>query len=202
LGDKLGPAGQIALARWQQADWPAIVRRADVDMAGDEVSIGIALPPDAESGHKSRIALCVPVAEVRCVRKPLGVDAVLVRAPTRWRTALQLLADDVVRNNVAFGVYGSLALQTLTAEAYVTGTSDIDLLFSPTTRAQLELGIALLQRHAQALPLDGEILFPSGQAVAWKEWVLASGNGSRVLVKDVGSVHLSTMTALLASFSE
>ncbi len=202
LVGKLDATAQAALARWQQADWPAIVRRADVDMAVDEVCLGVALPPDPDSGHKLRIALRAPVANVRRTRVPLAIDAVLASAPERWRAALQLLADDVGRHDLTFGIYGSLALQTLTGQVYVTATSDIDLLFSPKTTAQLGQGIALLQQHASALPLDGEILFPSGQAVAWKEWVQASGNASRVLVKDAGSVHLSTMAALLATFSE
>ncbi|MDY7574866.1 malonate decarboxylase holo-[acyl-carrier-protein] synthase [Actimicrobium sp. CCI2.3] len=200
--DGLDATALAALARWQQSDWPAIVRRADIDMPVDEVCLGIALPPDPDSGDKLRIALRVPVADIRCCRAPLAIDAVLATAPERWRAALRLLADEVGRDALTFGFYGSLALQALTGQAYVTATSDIDLLFSPTTPAQLEQGIALLQRHAQALPLDGEILFPSGQAVAWKEWVQASGNGSRVLVKEIDGVHLLTMAALLASFSE
>ncbi|MFT5588716.1 MAG: phosphoribosyl-dephospho-CoA transferase [Bradyrhizobium sp.] len=202
VGNKPGPAGQAALARWQQADWPAIVRRADVDMPDGEVCLGIALPPDPVSGDKLRIALRVPVSAVGAVCAPLTVDAVLPSVPPCWRVALPVLAADIARSDLTFGVYGSLAMQTLTATTYVTAKSDIDLLFSPITSAQLERGIALLRRHAQALPLDGEIRFPSGQAVAWKEWVQASGNGSRVLVKDARSVHLSTTAALLATFSE
>jgi phosphoribosyl-dephospho-CoA transferase len=199
-GNNLAPSSHAALAHWQQSDWPAIVRRADVDCAQHQVCLGLALPPDPQSGHKVRIALRAPVAEVRQIRPPLAIDAVLAAAPARWRAALCVLAADASRQKLAFGVYGSVALQALTGASYVSATSDIDLLFSPRTQAQLEAGIALLQQHAQSLPLDGEILFPSGQAVAWKEWVQASGNSPRVLVKDDRGVQLSTLAALLASF--
>ena len=206
--DSVAPSSHAALERWQQADWPAIVRRGDVDVAADtdadtaehQVCLGIALPPDPLSGHKVRIALRAPAAEVRQMRGPLAIDAVIASAPAHWRDALHLLALEVARHDLAFGVYGSVALQALTGESYVSASSDIDLLFSPKTQPQLEVGVALLQRYAKTLPLDGEILFPSGQAVAWKEWVQASGNRSRVLVKGNRGVQLTTMAALLASF--
>lgn len=199
-GDQLAPSSHAALARWQQANWPAIVRRADADAAEHEVCLGLALAPDPQSGHKVRIALRAPRAEVRRIRPPLAIDAVLAGAPAHWQDALRVLAADVTRQNLAFGVYGSLALQALTGASYVGAASDIDLLFSPNNPAQLEAGVALLQRHAQDLPLDGEIRFPSGQAVAWKEWLQASENRPRVLVKDDRGVQLSTLAALLASF--
>lgn len=198
--DRAAPSSHAALARWQQANWPAIVRRADAGTAAHQVCLGIALPPDPHSGHKLRIALRAPLAEVRQIRGPLAIDALLATAPMHWRDALQLLAAQVADNGLAFGVYGSLALQALTGASYVSATSDIDLLFSPATRSQLEAGVALLQQHAKSLPLDGEIQFPSGQAVAWKEWIRAGASQSRVLVKETGGVHLSTMAALLASF--
>lgn len=204
--DSVAPSSHAALDRWQQADWPAIVRRADADTDADtaehQICLGIALPPDPLSGHKVRIALRAPVAEVRQIRSPLAIDAVLASAPAHWRDALHLLALEIARHDLAFGVYGSVALQALTGASYVSASSDIDLLFSPKTRTQLEAGVALLQRYAQNLPLDGEILFPSGQAVAWKEWVQANGSSHRprVLVKGNCGVQLSTKAALLASF--
>ena len=60
-----------------------------------------------------------------------------------------------------------------------------------------DAGLALLERHAATLPLDGEIVFPSGAAVAWKEWLSASRNEARVLVKDAGAVRLAPMAELL-----
>ncbi|NMM26760.1 MAG: malonate decarboxylase holo-[acyl-carrier-protein] synthase [Glaciimonas sp.] len=202
--DSVAPSSHAALERWQQADWPAIVRRVDADVDADtaehQVCLGIALPPDPLTGHKARIALRAPQAEVRQIRGPLAIDAVIAAAPAHWRDALQVLATQVARHDLAFGVYGSVALQALTGASYVSASSDIDLLFSPQTQPQLEAGVALLQRYAKTLPLDGEIVFPSGQAVAWKEWAQANENRPRLLVKSNRGVQLTTMAALLASF--
>ncbi|MBI3229840.1 MAG: phosphoribosyl-dephospho-CoA transferase, partial [Burkholderiales bacterium] len=97
-------------------------------------------------------------------------------------------------------VYGSWSWQALTCLPYVRASSDIDLLFTPKNSAQLQAGLALLQRHARLLPLDGEVIFPQQQAVAWREWLNASVD-AHVLVKSCTSVSLQTRAVLLASFA-
>jgi phosphoribosyl-dephospho-CoA transferase len=95
-----------------------------------------------------------------------------------------------------FSCFGSLAMQALTGITYLTPTSDIDLLLHPRTVDDLDSGLALLQHHAATLPLDGEIVFPDGAAVSWKEW--AAGGDARVLVKHIDGVWLSRKAPLLA----
>ena len=95
-----------------------------------------------------------------------------------------------------FSCFGSLAMQALTGIPYLTPTSDIDILLHPRTVHELDTGLALMHHHAPTLPLDGEIVFPDGAAVSWKEWS-ASGD-ERVLVKHVGGVRLSGKAPLLA----
>ena len=68
----------------------------------------------------------------------------------------------------------------------------------PRDRAELDAGTLLLASHLDKLPLDGEILFPSGQAVAWKEWFTTSAHTERVLVKSQASVKLGTRAELRA----
>ena len=46
----------------------------------------------------------------------------------------------------------------------------------------LDAALALLGKHAQRLPLDGEIVFPGGRAVAWKEWAAARAGARRLPV--------------------
>jgi phosphoribosyl-dephospho-CoA transferase len=195
------PALHSSLEQWQRADWPAIVRRAEPDTKSEHVCLGIALPPDPVTRHKRRIAIHVPLAEISRSGSPLAIGATLGSAPARWQRTLDLLAADATGQGLLLEVYGSLALQALTGNSYITETSDIDILFSPRTRLQLESGIALLQEYATLLPLDGEILFPQGRGVAWKEWIQArhDGSNSRVLVKETARVHLSAMSVLVAS---
>jgi phosphoribosyl-dephospho-CoA transferase len=62
----------------------------------------------------------------------------------------------------------------------------------------------LLDHYSLQLPLDGEIIFPSGQAVAWKEWRNAASTaiGTRVLVKRIDCVLLAEPATLLDEFTE
>src|SRR6185369_13349406 len=95
-------------------------------------------------------------------------------------------------------VFGSLALQALTGQAYLRESSDIDLLFRPRSTSELDAGTLLLASFLGELPLDGEIVFPSGQAVAWKEWFTARAHTERVLIKSQASVKLAPRAELRA----
>src|SRR5471032_1914386 len=193
------PEHRAALERWRDNDWPAIVRRRDADAHANEVCLGVALPPDAQ-GRKARIALRVQALEVTRSIPPLPLKGVLPTLASPWREELTALDNRAV--GLVLRVYGSLALQMLTGQSYVTPRSDVDLLFYPATPQQLNAGLALLAFHATHLPLDGEIVFPSGQAVAWKEWLQAQAAGAHVLVKERDGVHLSSPNALLATLRQ
>jgi phosphoribosyl-dephospho-CoA transferase len=189
------------LQRWQREDWPLVVRRVDADadiaIGDDEICLGIALPPDAQ-GRKLRLPIKAPRAEIRLTREPLELVDVLPTAPLHWQGALRAMTAEIRAQGLDLRVYGSLALQTLTRQAYLRDTSDIDILFRPSNRLQLEQGMALLARHAACLPLDGEVLLGRDNAVAWKEWLqcMAEG-GQRVLVKQLRGVQLQRVDGLL-----
>ncbi|MBP0599459.1 malonate decarboxylase holo-[acyl-carrier-protein] synthase [Herbaspirillum sp. LeCh32-8] len=194
------------MAHWQDSRWPLVVRRADSDAAADEICAGIALPPDAQ-GNKPRIAVRVKAAEVAAARAPFPLrDIVATRLPQLppgWPSAMADLQEQMARAGITLAVFGSLAWQAVTGQTYLRSTSDIDLLFQPTDRAQLEQGVRLLAYHAMFLPLDGEIVFPGGAAVSWKEWrqvaVLGGNADGRVLVKGPAAVLLERVGALAAS---
>ncbi|MFC0134047.1 malonate decarboxylase holo-[acyl-carrier-protein] synthase [Massilia eurypsychrophila] len=187
-------AGQhAAVDQWRREDWPAVVRRADPGLAPLHVSLGIPWPP-ASDGTKGRIAFNASSADVARHSDALALEDASAAAPERWRPALKLLAD-----RMPLRAYGSLAMQALTGQTYLTATSDIDVLFFPTDGDTLCAGLALLERHAALLPLDGEIVFPTGAAVSWKEWIGAGPVKARVLVKDAGAVRLAPMADLLAT---
>jgi phosphoribosyl-dephospho-CoA transferase len=191
------PAGEHALLnQWQREDWPAIVRRAEPGAGSDDICLGIAVAPEAGSGHKRKLAIRAHALDVRVRRSPLPLTDVIRAAPTDWRAPLAEL--DAALPGLR--VYGSLALQAVTAQAYISPRSDIDLLFAPTSIAHLREGLNLLQRFAAILPLDGEIIFPSHEAVSWKEWIAAEPGLARVLVKANHAVRLEACAALLASF--
>jgi phosphoribosyl-dephospho-CoA transferase len=190
------PEHRTALARWQKNDWPAVVRRRDADAGPDQVCLGIPLPPALPSGEKVRIALRAERVHIRRTTPPLPLRAAPMGGELAALHALTQPAASTAE--VTLHVYGSFAMQVLTGEAYLTPSSDIDLLFYPTRRPQLDAGLALLAAHAQSLPLDGEIVFPGGAAVSWKEWLQAAASRSRVLVKDLHTVRLAEPAQLLA----
>ena len=214
------PEHASAIGLWQQQDWPAVVRRSDADAGPDEVCLGIALPPDPH-GKKVRIALRARTCDVARTASPLALAQVVMQMtghlsarlpaplpaplpallpallPDKWRENLSALAGDSA--GLTIRMYGSAALQLVTGLAYVRPASDIDLLFYPATGTQLDCGVALLSQHAKGLPLDGEIVFPGGQAVAWKEWLATDAGNARVLVKHASGVRLASRDALLAA---
>ncbi|MFJ3054811.1 malonate decarboxylase holo-[acyl-carrier-protein] synthase [Herbaspirillum sp. NPDC087042] len=198
-----------ALLHWQRMRWPVVVRRADADAGVDDICAGIALPPDAQ-GNKPRIALRVRPDEIAGRRAPFLLRDIaaanLSGLPAAWQPGMTELQQHLERAGIAMAVFGSLAWQAVTAQPYVRSSSDIDLLFVPHSRAQLREGVRLLAWQAMFLPLDGEIVFPDGAAVSWKEWrqvaVLGGDEAGRVLVKRLHAVALESVGALVAGLPE
>jgi phosphoribosyl-dephospho-CoA transferase len=183
---------KTALMLWESQDWPVVVRRLDADAAADEISLGLPMPPHAETGVKVRIALRARTADIR----KLGPAMALRSAGGQFAAMCD------AAGSLQWQVYGSLAMQALTGLQYVSPASDIDVLFHPASRQQLEAGVALLAHHAEQLPLDGEIVFPGGAAVSWKEWRLAMMHPAKVMVKELGSVRLADTASLLATLEQ
>lgn len=201
-----------AISRWRAADWPLVVRRAEPDAANDSIAVGIALPPDTKTGVKPRVGAMIASLDISRQALPVTVASVLPMAPPHWRAALLALHLESTDSLPPMRVFGSLAWQSITGMPYLRTASDIDLLFAPHTRQELDDGIALLARYAALLPLDGEVVFPCGAAVAWKEWrnsfeaadpgadPAADPPATRVLAKRRCGVSLVTCAALLATF--
>ena len=181
------PTHREVFEQWRDAGWPAVVRRDDAAAKGKAVSLGIALPPQAD-GVKPRIALLADPDHIANSSRPLALEQAITEAPVAWLPGLERFRD--ASRGLSMRVYGSLALQAITGLAYLRATSDIDLLFAPRTMAELAAGLDLLRSHGDKLPLDGELLFPSGAAVAWREWLQAGAGAGRVLVKERSAARL------------
>lgn len=197
------------LEAWHKAGWPLVVRRQDADVFHDQTTIcvGAALPRATNAvGQKGRrIALRVAQAGVRAVRPPLMLEEVMPLAPIAWQAALQALLHEAETLGLVLQVYGSLAFQALTGVPYVDAQSDLDLLLRVERREQFNAALQLFARFSVQLPLDGEIIFPNGLAVAWKEcWQVQPATDDAqtfVLVKSLTQVKLLSMQALLLSLN-
>ncbi|MET3135682.1 phosphoribosyl-dephospho-CoA transferase [Undibacterium sp. GrIS 1.2] len=191
-----------AVKLWQNQDWPLVVRRADADIGvnTDQICLGLAMPPHPLTGEKRRIALRCAVTDIKKTTPALPLSSVISAAPGEWQQGLAELA--LQANNLRLHVFGSLALQTLTKQIYLSTTSDIDVLFYPENIEQLQTGLLLLSESAKILPLDGEIIFPGDQAVSWKEWLSAIDRQAHVLVKEMHTVRLASTASLLSSLGK
>jgi phosphoribosyl-dephospho-CoA transferase len=188
-----------AITDWGRAGWPAVATRPPHELRPGHVALGLALPPRARDGAKPRIAIQAATSAIADTRPAIELAPVLRTVPREWRQPLAALLDDAGEAGVELRVYGSVAFQALTGQRYLSATSDIDLLLQPGTHAQYHSALALLARHARALPLDGEIVFPDGRAVAWKELLRVSDPQARVLAKSMHAVALVGVGSLLAS---
>lgn len=187
-------APHAALTLWRTHDWPAVVRRHEQGVGTDRVCLGIPLP--LSFGARQRLALVADVKHVARRQPPLLLADALASAPPEWLAGLVALQRAAT---VDLRVFGSLAMQSLTGLAYLRPASDIDLLITPHCAAELDAGLTLLAEAASALPLDGEIVFANGAAVAWKEYLAARRDDARVLVKSRDSVRLVQPATLMPS---
>jgi phosphoribosyl-dephospho-CoA transferase len=97
-------------------------------------------------------------------------------------------------------VFGSLLWQHLTGLGYLSPHSDLDVLWPvPADFDVLSLvfSIAEIQRAAR-LRIDGEVIFPDGSAVNWRELWNAhqTADQATVLAKSMEGVRLLDMASL------
>ncbi len=189
---------RAAITQWREADFPLTVRRRDADCPNDQLCLGIALPP--LEGIKTRLPFRIDHRTVHRYQDPLSMAEVLSALPPRWRDAAMRLDLAAQRVGLLLQVFGSAALESITGMRYLHTASDLDILLTPTNIQQLDACVRLFTTFSKELPLDGEILFGKGYAVAAKEWCNATQqeDGFRVLTKHGTGVALMRKDALVA----
>lgn len=175
--------------RWIRRGRATVARRRDAGRGDDDRCLGIALPI---AHGRRRIALVVDRQAIVRIAPPLSLEAVVDAAPFRCRAVLADLARRADARGTALSVYGSFAWQAISGEACVTAHSDLDLLWDAESADAAERTIALLVEWeaASGLRADGEVRFPNGDAVAWRE---LTTDASRVLVKRDDGVALRSL---------
>lgn len=193
------------LQRWQREEWPAVVLRRDAEAGDDEVCIGFYF--SQADGRQSRLFARTRVENIIEHQSSLALNTVIPVAPADWQPALRELNLEATAAGVRLRVYGALALQFLTGLNYLDTNARIDVLFRPQDYEHLVAGLTLLQRYRERMPLDGEVIFPRGQAVSWKEWLLSDSvpepvQEQLVLVKDMFQARLLPKHLLTESLRE
>lgn len=181
LRTPLPESDQARIAAWRAAGRPFVVARAAPGDDGGMLRLGLALP------DRTRLGFGVAATAVAAVRPPPPLDDVTAAAPASWRERLQQAAAIACHHRVTVAVYGSLAWQALTGQAYLRPGSDIDLLLDARRWGDLMDITNVLAGFEGAPRLDGEALLPDGAAVAWRE---LAGAPERLLVKGPAGVDL------------
>lgn len=189
-----------AARNWIAAGRPLVAARQPVGSEG--LLLGLSLPSALQ---RKRLSIGIDPSAVAEIRPPVSLGRCLAGLLAEHAEILRRLEAGANACGVRLGVFGSLAWETLSGESYRHAESDIDLIGDVATPAQFDRLLALLQQAAAALPcrLDGEIRFPDGDAVAWREIAaMRSQPDARVLVKGEREVGLRSVRSLLASLEE
>lgn len=185
---------------WIAAGRPLVAARQAGD--GEGVLLGLCLPL---AQQRKRLSIQVGRRAVAEIRRPLSIEHCCPRLPTADADVLQQLAAKAVACSANIGVFGSLAWEALSRERYRHAESDIDLIVDVETMAQFDAMLSALKKAAGQLScrLDGEIRFPDGNAVAWRE-VAANRESpaASVLVKGPQEVSLQPLQALLETLAD
>lgn len=192
-----GEPALAAVRGWIDRGRPLVVARQPAKTEG--VVLGLALPPAL---NRWRVACRVEHSAIARIAPPLAVRACLDRLPADTAAVLAGLEACLLRAGIRVGVYGSLAWESLSGEAYRHPASDIDLICDLATHSQHRVALAALAAAAGKLPcrLDGEIRFPDGNAAAWRELAdCRDKESATILAKGPEDVTLLSMQALLAS---
>ena len=178
-------AADSLLARWPKMRWPTIRRRA-LPCEATGLALGLPLPPSA---GKKRVSLVVDIDHVVSVARPPSLRQARAYAPRNWWPTLDRLDGLALRHSVDARVFGSLAWQSLTGLDYVTGRSDLDVLFEFRRETDIDRFVADVAAIETDAPmrLDGELMGADGAAVNWREF---HGGASELLVKSLERVVL------------
>jgi phosphoribosyl-dephospho-CoA transferase len=197
LADHPPVAGLPHVRAWANRGWPVIVRRRAETEDPALLPVGLPLPPAA---GKRRIALLLPADGVlQRSSPPLLRTAARVADPSWGSTIASLLALGA-RIGVEPSVFGSLLWQHQTGLTYLSPHSDLDVLWPVPAGfdvLSLVFGIAEVQSDAP-LRIDGEVVFPDGSAVNWRELWMAHRAADRasVLEKTMEGVRLLEVASL------
>lgn len=186
------PSHAAAVREWIAKGLPLVVARQpqQLEDSGTHIAVGLTLPPPA---IRQRVSLVVPTAAILRLSGPLALAQAYDAVDSGCQELIQRVLVICEEANVMPHVYGSALWQTVSGSAYMTDSSDLDLLFVCHETSNMERLLHFLERCEGAKPrLDGELAAPSGWAAAWREVAAAGKTGGlgTVLAKSRYQVRL------------
>jgi phosphoribosyl-dephospho-CoA transferase len=160
------------LQHWAGARLPLVITRQVSGHGGvreSELALGLAAPV---CWQRRRIALSVRPADVAWFDEFPLADRLAAALPAAAREAWRQLCGSLAKAGATARVYGSHGWQLVSGLPCVRAGSDVDLWLAVPDAAQADAAVAVLDGFgAERAPrLDGELVFPDGRAVAWREW--------------------------------
>ena len=183
------------LQHWARHRLPLVVTRqlGTLDAAVETVALGLPAPL---AWDRRRIALQVPRSAIAWFDEFPAASAALRLFRGDARVRLQSLLDGLAALGTVARVYGSHGWQLLSGHHYLHEHSDLDLWIGVDGSDQADAVAACLQAFDTARqPVDGELVFVEGAAVAWREWVVwRAGRARGLLVKRLHGAMLECDT--------
>ena len=178
------------LRHWALMALPLVVCRQRVENFPPTISLGLPAP---SVWDRRKLALEVKPVEVDRVGRFPSFEQLEQFEQLGSCEAFTVAIHEIRSNAPGFEgsiqVYGSFGWETLTGMSYVRLSSDLDLRVEvPDHEMAAAVSRAL---NALQLPMrvDGELAFPDGSAIAWREYLQwVEGKVDRMLVKSRTSI--------------
>jgi phosphoribosyl-dephospho-CoA transferase len=180
------------LTHWRTHRLPLVVTRQRGDVVLGQVSLGLPGPTRSD-----RRKLTINVSFSGIAEQDMCPPLAQIAQATDWCDAAGELASALAQMGIQARVYGSYAWQHLTGLTYLHADSDLDLCLEVSQLDKASQAIDLLAQTQLPMRLDGEVIFPGGHAVAWRELAqLFNGKVSQVLLKNRHDVRLVDLAQL------
>ncbi|WP_256856608.1 malonate decarboxylase holo-[acyl-carrier-protein] synthase [Variovorax sp. KK3] len=191
---------RACLMHWAAHRLPLVVtRQGPPDQHADAAPIALGLPAPLRWGRR-RLALQVARRALVCFDEfPRAAEAGRL-LPRPVRAAWRVLDAALGALHAGARVYGSHGWQLLSGLDHVHPGSDIDLWIGVDDVVHADSVARELEDFAagQRVRLDGELVFPDGAAVAWREWhAWRAGRTRRLLVKRLDGATLAESDATI-----
>jgi phosphoribosyl-dephospho-CoA transferase len=178
------------LRHWALMALPLVVCRQRVENFPPTISLGLPAP---SVWDRRKLALEVTPDEVdRVGRFPSFEQFERFKQFESCETFIATINE--IRSNApgyegSIEVYGSFGWETLMGMSYVRPSSDLDLRVAVPDRATAAAVARALNALQLPIRVDGELAFPDGSAIAWREYLQwVEGKVDRMLVKSRTSI--------------
>ena len=181
------------LRHWALMALPLVVCRQRVENSPPTISLGLPAP---SVWDRRKLALEVAPDEVERVGCFPSLEELEQFEQFEQLDPREtfIAAINEIRSNArgfkgSIEVYGSFGWETLTGMSYVRPSSDLDLRVAVPDRATAAAVARALNALQLPIRVDGELAFPDGSAIAWREYLQwVEGKVDRMLVKSRTSI--------------